>query len=115
MQKKNNFKVPRIENEILNILNYTLKNVIYDEDLHLASFTYVNIDPAITLAKIYVDTFDRDYVDTLVTKLNESKGVFKSTLAKKMNIRRIPDIIFYKDESIDRAIDIDNLLDKIKK
>jgi ribosome-binding factor A len=48
----------------------------------------------------------------LVKKLNYSKAVFRTELSKNMNVWKIPNILFMKDESIDRVIKIENLLKK---
>jgi ribosome-binding factor A len=107
------YKHERIESEILNLLNHTLKNEIYDEFIRKASFTAVKLTPDHSLAHIYVDTFDRAIVGKLVDKLQQSKGVFKRTLANEMNIRKIPDLRFLVDETIDNSSRIDKLLKSI--
>jgi ribosome-binding factor A len=84
--KHTSFKIDRIESEVLNILNHTLKFIIYDEFLKEVSFTYVKIDSGCTIATIAVDTFNRSNIDKIVTKLNECKGIFRSELAKYMKV-----------------------------
>jgi ribosome-binding factor A len=108
-------KHDRIQSEILNLLNHTLKFEIYDEFIKKASFTYVKLSDDNLTAHIYVDTFDRNLIDKLVTKLQESKGVFRKQLANNMAIRKIPDLKFYVDRTIDNSYKIDELLDKINR
>lgn len=108
-------KQHKIENEILNILNHAIKFNSYDNELKLASFTYVKIDPKFTFAYIFVDTFNRSQISKIVNKLNEAKGYFKSELAKNLYIRKVPEIRFEPDQSIDRSIEIDKLFEKINK
>jgi ribosome-binding factor A len=108
------YKHEHIESEILNLLNHTLKHEIYDEFIKKASFTAVKLNADNSVAYVYVDTFDRTLIAKLVTKLQLSKGVFKRSLAVNMNIRKIPDLKFLIDETIDNSSQIDKLLDKIR-
>jgi len=103
----------RIEADILKIISRTLLEEIYDEELKKASFTGLNLSHDKSLVKVYVDTYDRKQINHLVDKLNEAKGVFRSAIAHKLSIRRVPQIIFVNDESIDNSLKIDSLLDKI--
>lgn len=107
------YKHEHIESQILNLLNYTLKQEIYDEFIKKASFTAVKINNDYSIAHVYVDTFDRSMIDKLVAKLQQSKGVFKRTIATNMSIRKIPDLCFVVDQTIDNSSQIDKLLDKI--
>ncbi|MDR2557517.1 MAG: 30S ribosome-binding factor RbfA [Mycoplasmataceae bacterium] len=111
---RGNFQLPRIESEILNILNHTLKYVIYDEKLREVSFTYVKLDPGKTFAHIYVDTFHRENLDKILVKLNESKGVFRRELSQNMQLRKLPEIRFERDETIDRNDAIEAILNQKK-
>ncbi|MDR0739921.1 MAG: 30S ribosome-binding factor RbfA [Mycoplasmataceae bacterium] len=107
------FKHQHKESEILNILNHTIKHEIYDDNLKHCSFTAVKLLPDYSLAIISVDTYDRSKIDAMIEKLMIAKGVFRNQLAKNLNIRRIPNIKFVKDVTIDNSLKIDELLDKI--
>jgi ribosome-binding factor A len=108
-----NYRHEHIESEILNLLNYTIKHEVYDETLKHCSFTSVKLTPDYGLAIVYVDTYDRSKIDMMVDKLMNAKGLFRNQLAHKLNIRKIPDIKFMKDTTIDNSLKIDELLDKI--
>jgi ribosome-binding factor A len=109
-----NRKIERIQSEILNILNHTLIHDIYDEYIRKASFTAVQLANDLSVADVYVDTFKRDEIDKMIEKLTIAKSVFKSAMAKTMEIRKIPDLKFLKDETIDNSLKIERILDKIK-
>jgi ribosome-binding factor A len=61
-----------------------------------------------------VDTYNRDEIDRMVEKLTIASSVFKNALAHHLKLRKIPDIRFIKDESIDNSLKIDTILAKIK-
>ncbi|MDR2823143.1 MAG: 30S ribosome-binding factor RbfA [Mycoplasmataceae bacterium] len=109
-----NRKIERIESEILNILNHTLIHDIYDEYIKKVSFTAVHLTSDLSTAYVYVDTYDRSEIDQKIDKLMIAKSVFKNAMAKAMQIRKIPDLKFLKDETIDNSLKIDKILDKIK-
>lgn len=108
------YKHEHIESEILNLLNHGLKREIYDEFIKKASFTAVRLNADNSVVDVYVDTFDRSIITKLVNKLQQSKGVFRRILANNMNIRKIPDLHFLVDQTIDNSSQIDKLLSTIK-
>lgn len=108
-----NYKHAHLESEILNLLNHTIKHKVYDEALKHCSFTSVKLSPDYSLAIVYVDTYDRSKIEEMVDKLMHAKGLFRDQLAHHMNIRKIPDVRFVSDTTIDNSLKIDKLLDKI--
>jgi ribosome-binding factor A len=76
----------RIESQIINILNHTIKYEAYDQELKMISFTYVKLTDDKTLAKVYVDTYNRKNIDRFVKKLNDSASLFKRALASELQI-----------------------------
>ncbi|MDR0826172.1 MAG: 30S ribosome-binding factor RbfA [Mycoplasmataceae bacterium] len=111
--RRNNYGHERMESQILNIINYTLKNEIYDAYIKQCCFTAVKLSIDGSLATVYVDVIDRGKIAQMIEKLNVAKSVFRSGLAHNMNVRKVPDIRFIKDESIDNSLKIDKLLDNI--
>ena len=55
------------------------------------------------------------HVDECVEALNKSKGFIRSELAKRMDIYKVPDIIFIKDDTYDKGERIENILKEINK
>ncbi|GHU32011.1 hypothetical protein FACS1894166_04520 [Bacilli bacterium] len=111
--RRNNYGHERLESQIMNIINHTLKNEIYDSYIRQCCFTAVKLSLDSSLATIYVDVIDRGKITQMIEKLNIAKSVFRNGLAHNMNIRKIPDIRFVKDDSIDNSLKIDKLLDNI--
>ena len=114
MQNSNNFKIERLESQILKIINETLSEEIYDETIKLATFTAVKLTNDNSQVKIYVDTYDRKNIQYVINKLNGARGIFRTALAKNLSIRRVPEIIIVKDESIDQSIKIESILGELK-
>lgn len=113
LNRTKNRNKERIENSILNILNNVLKFEIYDIDIKKCSFTFLKLSDDKSYCEISVDTYNRKNIDEYVKKLNNSKSVFKKSLAKELNMWKIPQIHFSKDKIIDRVTKIDEIFKKI--
>lgn len=113
MKKNNSYKKERLESSIIEILNDTLKNEIYNEEIKKASFVAVKLSNDFGVAKIYVDTLDRKEIDSVVANCQQASGIFRTALAKNLTIRRAPELVFVNDKSVDNVMKIDELLSKI--
>ncbi|MDR2568327.1 MAG: 30S ribosome-binding factor RbfA [Mycoplasmataceae bacterium] len=116
--QKNNSQVAqrkhfRIESEIMNYMNYVMKNEIYDENVKKATITYVKLTKPRDELFVYIDTYDRTKIDFILKCLNEAKPAFKRALASHLNLRKIPNIFFERDLTIDRMNEMEELFDKI--
>ena len=58
----------------------------------------------------YINFLDAFNGWQLVSELKKATGLFKSELAKRMTIFKIPDLTFAKDESVEYGSKIDELL-----
>lgn len=110
---RKNYNHDRIQQNILIILCNTLKEEIYDPVVKLASFTDLRLTNDYSEATVYVDTYDRKNIDKVVEALEKAKGVFKTSLANQLSIRKIPELKFIKDASIDASLEVEKLLDEI--
>ncbi|MDR0985549.1 MAG: 30S ribosome-binding factor RbfA [Mycoplasmataceae bacterium] len=108
-----NHKLQHLESDILDCLNHTIKFDVYDETLKHCSLTAVKLAPDFSLLTVYVDTFDRSKINDMVDKLMIAKGFFKNGIAKGLNLRKVPDIKFVSDTTIDNSLKIDKILDNI--
>lgn len=110
---KKNYHHDHIQKQIMVILNETLRDEIYDQMVKLATFTETRLTSDYSLCTIFVDTYDRKNIDKVIKALEKAKGVFKTQLARKMTIRKIPNLQFIKDQSIDQVIKIEKILQQI--
>lgn len=113
VMQNNNHKHQKIESEILNNLNHALKNLINDKSLKMCCFTNVKLLDDYSKIIVSVDFYDNSKIDQIVDKLNIAKGLFRDQLAHNMNIRKIPDILFEKDMTIQNSLRIDEIIKDI--
>lgn len=82
----------------------------------MLSITRVDITPDLYYAKVYVSVYDTDVKrKATVEALNTAGGFFKSKLNKKIKIRRIPELNFILDNSIEYSIKMSKLIDEAVK
>ena len=75
--------------------------------------TMVRVTSDMSLAKVYLSMFGVEDKKSFLEEIQALKGKIKGILGRKMSqqIRKMPDINFYIDDSLDYAEGIDNLLD----
>jgi len=80
----------------------------------LISVTIVRTAPDLSSAKIYLSIFPEENKNTVFEKIKNSKNNLRFELGNKIKnqVRKIPDLQFYIDDSLDYAERIDNLLKK---
>ena len=107
-------KTQRIANVLLKEISDILQNEVYDEDIKFVTLTSVKVDTDLSLAQIYCTVFDINKKDKCLHDLNAAKGFIKTELAKrKLEIRRIPDLRFIYEESIEYGNKIEKIIEKI--
>lgn len=78
--------------------------------------TSVKVTPDLAQAKVYLSIFNAEDKDDVLHRINNHTHVLKQALAARIKnqIRRIPQIHFYFDETIDEMFKVDALFKDIK-
>lgn len=81
----------------------------------LVTITNVRMSSDLGIAYIYVSVYNAPYKQEIVKELWENLSYLRGQLGKRIRkqVRRIPMIKFYIDDSLDEAEHIDNLFAKI--
>lgn len=109
-------KTERIANLLVREISNILQNEVYDEDIKFVTITYCKVDTDLSLAQVYCTVLDQNKKDKCLHDLNGAKGFIKTELAKrKLEIRKIPDLRFIYDESVEYGNKIENIINKINK
>ena len=66
------------------------------------------------MAKAYLSLFTQKDKNEILDLIKQDVNWFKNEIAKKVKnqLRKMPDLIFYLDDSLDKAEEIDTLLKK---
>ena len=96
--------------EISNIISYKLKN---PNVTGMISVTKVNVTNDLKFAKVYVSILNSKNIKNTLAGLKKSSGFIRSGLAKKVNLRNTPELIFELDDSLEYGARIDSILKEI--
>ena len=80
----------------------------------MISVTVVRVAPDLSSAKIYLSIFPDNEKDKVFEEVKNSKSMLRGELGNRIKnrIRKIPDLQFYIDDSLDYAENIEKLLGK---
>lgn len=96
--------------ELSQIINYELKN---PNATGMISVTKVKVTNDLKFAKVSVSILNAKDVKQTLVALKKSAGFIRSELAKKVNLRNTPEIIFELDDSLEYGARIDSILKEI--
>ena len=112
---KNEARLNRIneelKKELSNVINYELKN---PNVTGMISVTKTKITPDFKYAKVYVSILNSKNIKKTMEGLKESSGFMRSQIAKTINLRITPELIFELDDSIQYGEKIDSILKELK-
>jgi len=82
----------------------------------MVTITLVKMSPDLGVAKIYLSPFKIKDHDAFIETMNSHKSEIRNLLGKsiKNQVRKIPELIFYVDDSLDHYEKIDKLFKKIE-
>lgn len=82
----------------------------------LISVSNVRISPDLSIARVYLSIFPTEQRDSVLKSVQENTKAIRHELAGKVRfqLRKIPDLTFFADDTLDYAQNIDNLLNTLK-
>ncbi len=93
---------------VRDIVSYEIKN----ENVGFMTITDVEVSSDHSYCKIYVSFLNN--AKNSIETLNRARGFVRSSLAKKLNFRRVPEIMFVLDDSYEKQARLESLLNKEK-
>ncbi|MCI8444686.1 MAG: 30S ribosome-binding factor RbfA [Clostridia bacterium] len=111
---ENQSRLGRIEEEykkeLSQIISYELKN---PNVTGLISVTKVKVTNDLKYAKVSVSILNAKNRKETLAGLKKSAGFIRSELARRVNLRNTPEIIFELDDSLEYGAKIDRILEEI--
>jgi ribosome-binding factor A len=97
-----------IAKDISEILMFEVKN----PHIGMPSVNEVVVNDDYSLAKVYVSFIGSKYPMQNLEELNAVKGVVRSALAKKLDLRKVPELVFIYDDRFEKAESLEKALAK---
>lgn len=107
-------KTERLSNVLVKEISDILQNEVKDKEIEFVTITHVNITNDLSYAKVYFTVLDDSKRESCIKALNHAKGYIRSELIKKkIEIRKMPELNFIFDESLEYGQKIDSIIKKI--
>jgi ribosome-binding factor A len=108
-------RIERINHLIRQEISELLQRQVKDPRLgNFIAVTDVVTSADLKTARIYVSHFgsEAEKKDTL-TAITAATGYFRKELAKRINLRRVPEISFHWDDSIEHGAHMEEVIDQV--
>jgi ribosome-binding factor A len=108
-------KQDRIAGRIRQILSVLILREVSDPRLQGLTVTDVEIDSELMYARVYVNALgEEERMSEIMGALKQAKGFLRREVGKRLSLRRVPDMGFYWDESLDRGARMDMLINQLE-
>lgn len=111
---ENQARLGRIEEEykkeLSQIISYELKN---PNVTGLISVTKVKVSNDLKYAKVFISILNSKSDKETLAGLKKSSGFIRSELARRVNLRNTPELVFELDDSLEYGAKIDTILKEI--
>ena len=108
-------RIGRINEEIQRELSNLIRAVKDPRVKGMVSLTAVETTPDLRYAKVYVSVLDRSDVDQVIKGLKSAGGYLRRELGSALSLRYTPELIFERDDSIDKGAHILSLIENLDK
>ncbi|MGI6153478.1 MAG: 30S ribosome-binding factor RbfA [Christensenellaceae bacterium] len=110
-------RMARIEEELKRALAGIIRTEVKDDRLsEIVGVTKVDVTNDLKYAKIYTSVFDTEKKrGSSIDALNHAASFIRTKLAHSVDIRRVPELTFILDDSVEYGIKISQLLEGEKR
>ncbi len=108
-----NIKIERINHMIQEEISNILMREVKDEDIKFVTITGCDTSNDLSYCKVYFTNLDSEKKEEVLDSLNRASGFIRSELAKRIEIRHMPELKFIYDESIAYGEHIEAIIDKL--
>ena len=113
----NNYRIAKVSSllkkEITLIMQNDLENELISENF--VNISKIDLSVDFQHCKIYITSSAEDKVNKqIVESLNIAKSLIRHNLGKRIEMRRVPDIIFKNDIIMDKGLSVLKLLEDLK-
>lgn len=107
-------KIDRLNNSFVENISKIIRTEIKDERINFVTVTAAKVTNDLSFAKVYVTVLNDKERDNVIKLLNKASNFIERELSKRIDIRKMPDITFVYDESLEYAANIENIIESIE-
>ncbi len=106
----------RLADQIRDIVAFCfLGDTLQDPRLGGVTITHVRVSADLQFATVYFRLFDKKDLEGANVALENCRGFFRRKIAEAIAMRRVPNLRFLYDESVERGAHIEDLIRQIRK
>ena len=106
-------KIERLNHKFAIEISNIIKEEVKDERIDFVTVTDVSITNDLSHAKVYVTVLKDEDRDNAIKALNKARGFIEMELSKRVDIRKMPELKFVYDESIEYSNNIENIIERL--
>ncbi|MDD2496212.1 MAG: 30S ribosome-binding factor RbfA [Tissierellia bacterium] len=102
----------RLSGEMRKVISEIIRTQVKDPRISdLTSVTDVHVTEDLKYAKVYISVYGDS--ESTLEALQSAKGFIRREVGKNIKMRITPELIFEKDDSIEKGIYMSSLIDKV--
>lgn len=105
-------KIDRLNNMFVEEISKIIHEEIKDKDIGFVTITEARITNDLSFAKIYFTSLGNNR-EKVIGSLNKASGFIRTLLCDRVKIRKMPEIKFVYDESIEYGKKIEDIIERI--
>lgn len=105
-------KIDRLNKLFVEEISKIIYEEVKDNDIKLVTITDASITNDLSFAKVYFTTLDNDR-EKVLKALNKASGFVRTLLCDRVQIRKMPEIHFVYDESIEYGKKIEDIIERL--
>lgn len=105
----------RMSAQLLRVIAVIVRSEFeYDEELKHVSISDVDVTKDLSIARVYFNTLFPDLKDEALKILERNNKYIRSLVSKQVRSRKIPELRFIYDESLERGANLEALISKAR-
>ena len=113
----NNYRLAKVSSLLKKEITLILQNDLEDNLIrnHFVNISKVDLSGDLQHCKIYITSTAKETIrKEIVANLNTVKSSIRHNLGKRIEMRRVPEIVFKDDIVLDKGLSVLKLLDELK-
>lgn len=108
------YRKERLNERLKELIGELILSRIKDPRIGLVTITSASVAPDLTTAKVYFSVMgDENAREETKKGLKSAKSFIRRTVGRELKLRQVPDLRFVYDDSLDRAMRIEQKIEEI--
>lgn len=110
-------RLTRINEEMRKEIAEVIRSEVKEPAVQDAMVSVVAVDTTNDLktAKVYISVLQDNKKEEVLAALKKAQGYIRREIARRINLRNTPELLFRLDESIERGIEMSKLINDVMK